>query len=35
VTGGHTKNPLLMRLYADTAGCTVAQAPAGRGVTLP
>ena len=26
VTGGHTKNPLLMELYADTTGCTVAQA---------
>lgn len=23
VTGGHTKNPLLMELYADAAGCTV------------
>ena len=29
VTGGHTKNPLLMELYADTTGCTVATA--GRG----
>jgi D-ribulokinase len=26
VTGGHTKNPLLMRLYADATGCTVVQA---------
>jgi FGGY-family pentulose kinase len=26
VTGGHTKNPLLMELYADTTGCTVAEA---------
>ena len=25
MTGGHTKNPLLMRLYADTTGCTVVQ----------
>ena len=25
VTGGHTKNPLLMRLYADATGCTVVQ----------
>ena len=23
VTGGHTRNPLLMELYADTTGCTV------------
>jgi ribulose kinase len=23
VTGGHTKNPLLMELYADATGCTV------------
>ena len=25
VTGGHAKNPLLMRLYADATGCTVVQ----------
>ena len=25
VTGGHTKNPLLMELYADAAGCTVVE----------
>ena len=25
VTGGHTRNPLLMELYADTTGCTVVQ----------
>jgi FGGY-family pentulose kinase len=25
VTGGHTKNPLLMELYADATGCTVVQ----------
>jgi ribulose kinase len=23
ITGGHTKNPLLMELYADATGCTV------------
>ena len=23
VTGGHTRNPLLMELYADVTGCTV------------
>jgi D-ribulokinase len=25
ITGGHTRNPLLMELYADATGCTVAQ----------
>ena len=25
VTGGHTKNPLLMELYADATGCTVVE----------
>ena len=25
VTGGHTKNPLLMELYADAVGCTVVE----------
>ncbi len=25
VTGGHTKNPLLMELYADASGCTVVE----------
>lgn len=25
VTGGHTKNPLLMELYADATGCTVTE----------
>jgi FGGY-family pentulose kinase len=25
VTGGHTKNPLLMELYADAIGCTVVE----------
>ena len=23
ITGGHTKNPILMELYADATGCTV------------
>jgi ribulose kinase len=23
ITGGHTRNPLLMELYADATGCTV------------
>ena len=27
VTGGHTKNPLLMELYADATGCTVVVPP--------
>jgi FGGY-family pentulose kinase len=27
VTGGHTKNPLLMELYADATGCTVVAPP--------
>jgi ribulose kinase len=25
VSGGHTKNPLLMELYADATGCTVVE----------
>lgn len=25
ITGGHTKNPLLMELYADATGCTVVE----------
>ncbi|MHA6297276.1 FGGY-family carbohydrate kinase [Devosia sp. CAU 1758] len=25
ITGGHTRNPLLMELYADATGCTVVQ----------
>jgi Ribulose kinase len=33
VTGGHTKNPLLMELYADATGCTVVQ-PAAPDATL-
>jgi ribulose kinase len=28
VTGGHTRNPLLMELYADATGCTVVEPPA-------
>ncbi|UXN75227.1 FGGY-family carbohydrate kinase [Devosia sp. A8/3-2] len=28
ITGGHTKNPLLMELYADATGCTVVQSSA-------
>jgi len=28
ITGGHTKNPLLMELYADATGCTVVQSKA-------
>jgi FGGY-family pentulose kinase len=27
VAGGHTRNPLLMELYADTTGCTVVAPP--------
>jgi FGGY-family pentulose kinase len=27
VTGGHTRNPLLMELYADATGCTVHEFP--------
>jgi FGGY-family pentulose kinase len=34
VTGGHTKNSLLMRLYADTTGCTVIQAAEDDAVLL-
>ncbi|MGI9506804.1 MAG: FGGY-family carbohydrate kinase, partial [Geminicoccaceae bacterium] len=33
VAGGHTKNPLLMTLYADTTGCRVV-APAEEDVVL-
>ena len=28
ITGGHTKNPVLMDLYADATGCTVVQSSA-------
>jgi ribulose kinase len=33
VTGGHTRNPLLMELYADATGCTVVE-PMTRDATL-
>lgn len=33
VTGGHTRNPLLMELYADATGCTVVE-PAAPDATL-
>ena len=33
VTGGHTRNPLLMELYADATGCTVVE-PATQDATL-
>ena len=32
VTGGHTKNPLLMELYADAVGCTVVEPMADEAV---
>ena len=34
VTGGHIKNPLLMELYADAAGCTVIEPAAEDAVLL-
>jgi len=34
VTGGHTKNPLLMELYADATGCTVVTSAAEDAVLL-
>jgi FGGY-family pentulose kinase len=34
VTGGHTKNPLLMELYADATGCTVVEPEADESVLL-
>ncbi len=34
VTGGHVKNPLLMELYADAAGCTVIEPAAEDAVLL-
>ena len=34
VTGGHTKNPLLMELYADATGCTVIEPSAEDAVLL-
>ena len=35
VTGGHIKNPLLMELYADAAGCTVIEPAAEDAVPYP
>src|SRR5690606_16559265 len=32
VTGGHTRNPLLMGLYADATGCTVVEPVADEAV---
>ncbi|HEY8575085.1 MAG TPA: FGGY-family carbohydrate kinase [Devosia sp.] len=34
VAGGHTKNPILMELYADATGCTVVEAEAGDATLL-
>jgi FGGY-family pentulose kinase len=34
VTGGHTRNPLLMELYADATGCTVIEPEADEAVLL-
>ena len=34
VTGGHTRNPLLMELYADATGCTVSETTAADAVLL-
>jgi FGGY-family pentulose kinase len=34
VTGGHTKNPLLMELYADATGCAVIEPEADEAVLL-
>ena len=34
VTGGHTRNPLLMELYADATGCTVVEPQAADAVLL-
>ena len=34
VTGGHTRNPLLMELYADAVGCTVVEPTADEAVLL-
>ncbi|KQZ15388.1 ribulokinase [Mesorhizobium sp. Root554] len=34
VTGGHTKNPLLMELYADATGCSVVEQLADEAVLL-
>jgi FGGY-family pentulose kinase len=34
VAGGHTRNPLLMELYADATGCTVVAPPEGTDAVL-
>ena len=34
IAGGHTQNPLLMELYADTTGCTVVAPAEGDAVLL-
>lgn len=34
VTGGHTRNRLLMQLYADTTGCTIIEPQVDEGVLL-
>ena len=34
VTGGHTRNPLLMELYADATGCRLVETSAHDGVLL-
>ncbi|MFE0017488.1 FGGY-family carbohydrate kinase [Mesorhizobium sp. NPDC059054] len=34
VTGGHTRNPLLMELYADATGCMVLESESGDAVLL-
>lgn len=34
ITGGHTRNPLLMELYADATGCTVTEPVGGDAVLL-
>src|SRR5262249_4292685 len=34
VTGGHTRNPLLMELYADATGCMVVEPSASDAVLL-
>ena len=34
MTGGHTRNPLLMELYGDATGCTVVEPQAADAVLL-
>lgn len=34
VTGGHTRNPLLMELYSDATDCTVTEPLAGEAVLI-